>query len=193
MARIPYPTQDVLSERTREVLERMPALNIFRMLAHADSALVPFMRLSSSLWSEAELSPKPRELAILAVARATGAEYEWTQHKAVAAYAGVSGEQIAAIESGELDSPLFDPAEQAVLALARSIVIEPRSSEAVFDAAREHYSDRQIVAIHLVAGTYFMLARVMTNLEVDMDEPVGEALVDGAERAERRRAESGTS
>jgi AhpD family alkylhydroperoxidase len=165
----------------------MPGLNIFRMLAHADSALVPFLRLTGALWSEAELPPKPRELAILVTARETQAEYEWSQHEAIATHAGVTPEQIAAIRAGDLGSAVFDPPEQAVLALARSIVREPRAPDEVLAEAREHYSDRQIVAVHLVVGTYFMLARVMTNLELELDAPVADALLDESERARARR------
>lgn len=187
MARIPYPTEEVLSGTAARALGQVPSLNIFRMLAHADSAFVPFMRLSSALWSEAELPPKARELAILVVARETEADYEWGQHTAVATYAGVRSEQIAAIESGDLDADVFDAADRAVLALARSIVREPRGADEVLAAASEHFSHREIVAIHLVVGVYFTLARVMTNLELELDEPVAEALVDGAARADRAR------
>ena len=50
---------------------------------------------------------------------------------------------------------------------------EPRSPDEVLAAASEHFSDREILAIHLVVGVYFMLARVMTNLELEMDDARG--------------------
>jgi alkylhydroperoxidase family enzyme len=163
----------------------MPDLNIFRMLAHADAALVPFLRMTGALWTESELSPTRRELAILMVARLTEAEYEWRQHVSIALACGVTAQQVAAIEAGELGSESLSDGDRALLAMTEAIVTGPRASDAVLSAALEHMTERELVELHLVAGTYVMLARVMTNLDLEIDQPVADTLMTESERARK--------
>src|SRR5207253_6263125 len=68
VARLPYPDRDSAPEPVREALAGLPPLNIFRMLAHAESALRPFLRFGGAILGRLELDPKLRELAILQVA-----------------------------------------------------------------------------------------------------------------------------
>ena len=93
----------------REALDALPQLNIFKMLAHADTAFIPYLRLGGALLAQLELDPKLRELVILLVAKHTGAEYEWIQHAAIARALGIPDEQITAIENGELQDPSLHP------------------------------------------------------------------------------------
>jgi 4-carboxymuconolactone decarboxylase len=61
----------------REALEAVPPLNIFRTMAHAETAFRPWLRWGGVLLGELELDPALRELAILRVAQQTpNAEYE---------------------------------------------------------------------------------------------------------------------
>src|SRR5882757_11462489 len=97
----------------REALAVLPDLNIFKTLAHAETAFRPFLRFGGAILGQLELDPKLRELAILQVARAAEAEYEWIQHVTIAQAVGVPDEQIDAVERGELDA--FADPERAVL------------------------------------------------------------------------------
>jgi 4-carboxymuconolactone decarboxylase len=178
IARLPYPEPDSLSDGTRRALAAMPELNVFRMLAHADGALVPFLRFAGALWGESELSPARRELAILQVAASSGAEYEWVQHVAIASAEGVSDEQIEAIRSGDREASCFEAPERAVLRLAEAVVTEPRVEDEAFAEIGRRLSDREIVEVHLITGLYLALGRLTTNLELDPDEPVAESLRD---------------
>jgi hypothetical protein len=74
MARLPYRDPRAASPEVREALDALPPLNIFRMLAHADSAFIPYLGFAGALLAQLELDSKLRELAILLVATRTGAE-----------------------------------------------------------------------------------------------------------------------
>jgi 4-carboxymuconolactone decarboxylase len=163
-------------EPIRDALGHLPELNIFKTLAHAETAFRPFLRFGGAILGQLELDPKLRELAILQVARDAEAEYEWVQHVAIAGAVGVPDEQIAAIERGDLDA--FEEAERAVLELAAAVVAGPRVPDELFDRVRAHLDDRRIVELLLTVGDYLMLARVMTVLEVELDEPAGSAVID---------------
>jgi 4-carboxymuconolactone decarboxylase len=174
VARLPYPDDASLSAAAREALATLPPLNIFRMLAHAESALRPFLRFGGAVLVKLELDPKLRELAILQVAKQAEAEYEWVQHVSVGRTVGLTDEQIAAVERGEFrGAPALNAVEQAVLAFTREVVAGPRVSDETFGAVRAILPPRQIVELLLAIGEYLMLARVMTTLELELDEPAG--------------------
>jgi alkylhydroperoxidase family enzyme len=112
------------------------------------------------------------------VAAKAGAEYEWIQHVAIAKAVGISDDQIAAIERDELDSNSLSPVESAVLKFAAEVVETPRVSDETFAAVSETLTPREIVELLLTAGEYLMLARVMTTLELEVDEAMGAQVLD---------------
>src|SRR6266536_6540118 len=98
MARLPNVDAESAAGDVRTALERVPQLNIFRLLANADTAFVPWLRWAGVLLSDLKLDPLLRELAILRVAQLTPhAEYEWIQHVPIAKAVGATDAQVAAI------------------------------------------------------------------------------------------------
>ncbi len=180
MARIPYPDPGQSPEGVREALARLPQLNIFRMLSHAETAVRPFLRFGGAVLTELQLDPKLRELAILQVAKQAEAEYEWVQHVAIARHLGVTDEQIAAVERGEVTSAALSDLERAVLRFAAEVLGGPRVSDETFAAVSDRLSPREIVELLLTVGEYLMLARVMTTLELEIDAAAGRAVVEGS-------------
>jgi alkylhydroperoxidase family enzyme len=184
MARLPYADTQQASPAVTRALHALPPLNIFGMLAHADSAFVPYLRFGEALLTQLELDPGLRELAILLVAARTGAEYEWVQHAGIATAIGVADEQISAVQRGELEAACFDSDARALLRFTSEVLDRPRAEEETFTALSERFPPRQIVELLLVVGSYQMLAHVMTTLDIDIDEAVGTAVL---QRAQARR------
>jgi alkylhydroperoxidase family enzyme len=52
-------------------------------------------------------------------------------------------------------------------------------SNDLFECVRAQFSDREIVELLIAIGYYLMLARLMTVLEIDLDEAGGEAILSG--------------
>jgi alkylhydroperoxidase family enzyme len=182
MARIAYVDKDKASPEVREALEALPPLNIFRTLAHADSAFIPYLELAGVLLARLELEPQLRELVILLVAARTGAEYEWIQHVGISRALGIEEEAITAVQHGELDAACFEPRAQALLRFTAQVVDTPRADDETFDALRSHFPSRQIVEVLLVIGSYHMLARIMTTLDIDLDEAIGRTVIEESHR-----------
>jgi 4-carboxymuconolactone decarboxylase len=181
MARLPYPDLKRSPERVRAVLAGAPPLHLFWMLAHAETAFEPAMQLGGAILAHLRLDPKLRELAILGVATQAQARYEWVQHVEIGRTAGIRDDQIEAIERGATqDSTAFSELERAVLAFTTEVLAGPTVSGATFAAVDESLSPREIVELLLTIGNYLMLARVMTTLEIDIDEAAGNAVVGAA-------------
>src|SRR4029079_15515916 len=120
------------SGRPAASLAPWPPLNVFRLLAQADTAFPPFLRLTAALWNEAELTPRRRELVILRVARLTGAEYEWHQHVLVAQMCDVAEDEIVALDAGRIDE--LQPDDRTLLAMTDVIVRRERASDELLRA-----------------------------------------------------------
>ena len=172
MARLPYVDPERAPDHVREVLERMPPLNVFRMMANAETAFRPWMRWGGVLLNDLALDPVLRELAILRVARLTPhAEYEWVQHVPIARSVGATQEEIDAIERDDVDAGCFTDVQGAILRFTTEVVQDVRASDETFVAVSQTLSPREIFELLMVIGQYMMLARVMATTELDLDEP----------------------
>jgi alkylhydroperoxidase family enzyme len=183
MARLPYVDPAAASPEVLETLTRLPvSLNVFRMMAHAESAFRPLILLGTAILGRLDLDPRLRELLILLVGRRSPAPYEWTQHVPIAKAVGVSDDQIAALERGALDAACFDARERAALAAAAELLERPRVSDAGFAALAAHFPPRQIVELLVTVGYYMLVARLLESTAVDLDPPMGTAVADAARR-----------
>src|SRR2546423_3956374 len=178
VARLPYVEAKDAPEPVREALERLPPLNVFKLLANAETCFRPFMRLGQAILTQQELDPRLRELAILQTAKLTPAEYEWIQHVEIAKAVGASDEQVRAIDDGDVAAGCLDDDQRLVLELTTQIVREARPSDELFDRARERLSPREIVELTIAVGYYMAIARVMQVADIDLDPPQGGTLVD---------------
>src|SRR4051794_25926822 len=155
MARLPYVEPADAPAPVRDALERVPPLNIFRMMANADTAFRPWLRWGATLLGELELDPLLRELAILRVARLTPhAEYEWVQHVPIAQAVGATGEQVDALARDEPEASCFNEAQRAVLRFTTEVVQDAQAADATLERLAEDLSPREIVELLMVIGQY---------------------------------------
>jgi alkylhydroperoxidase family enzyme len=178
MARLPYVNPATAPERVRETLAGVAApLNIFNMMAHAESNLRSLLRLGGTILSKQQLPGRLRELAILRIAKLSGARYEWVQHVPIGQAAGVSDAQVAALDAGKTDAACFAARERLVLRFTDEVVRDVRASDDTFAQMRKEFSAREIVELILAIGYYMMIARLLETTGVDL-EPAGTKLAD---------------
>lgn len=183
MARIPFADQASLSTETGAMLKALPDIGIFKLLAQADAAFPKFAAFTASLWNEAELSPRRRELVILLVARLTDCEYEWFQHEEVARICGISEPEISALKQLDLDG--FESGEQAMLEFAMLTTERGSPSDQQLAAVREALSDREIIELQLVVAIYAGLAAIMIGLDLELDSASGASQLGSDSRGPR--------
>ena len=175
MARVPYLSRADATAATEAVWDRLeaerkvPTANIFAALANAPILLDAFLSYANALRDSSELSPKLRELAILMVGHATRSRYEIAHHQSHAHKAGVTPEQLAAVDDFE-NSDLFDETERAVMRLAEESTLAIDVTDKRWAEASEHLSDKQMVELALTIAWYNSGVRIMGMLDIDLED-----------------------
>ena len=183
MARLPYVDAASAPEPVREVLERLPAqLNIFRMVANAETCFRPFLSLGSSILAEQKLDAQLREHVILRIGYLWNGRYEFHQHVPIAKAFGATDAQVRAHEAGLVDAPCFDAVTKAVLAFTTEVVETGKAGDNAFRAVASHLSPREIVELLIAIGFYSTVAMLTETTEIELDEPIGLKVVESAKR-----------
>ena len=183
MARLPYVEPETAPEPVRKVFERLPVhLNLFRMLANAETLFRPFLGLGSAILSSMRLDDKARELVILHVGRLCRGEYEWTQHVPIAEACAITRAQIEALERGETAAECFDARERAILAFSTELVRDVQVSEQTFRDLAAHLDAREIVETIVTVGFYMTVARLTEATQIEIDGGAGMKVVASARR-----------
>ncbi len=188
MSLVPYPDIAKLPEEVRNAIAQAPVqLNIFKMMANAETCFVPFTRLGGAILGRQKLDAKLRELAILLAVKMEGGEYEWVQHVPIAISVGANQAQVDAISDGKLGAACFSDLERAVLRLTEQVVEKVKADEPVVKEAMKFLSPREVVELIMTIGFYMTAARITETTRTDLDPPAGTKVIDQI----RRESEGG--
>lgn len=168
--RIALPTDDELPPEHREMLTKVPPLNVFRMVAGTRGALRPFLQLGAAVLSNC-LDARRREIAVLRVAHATGATYERAQHERLARAAGVTEREIDAVATEEPVSSL-DEESNLICRVADEVSRDVRLSDDALALIIDRYGPREAAELILLVSFYNMVSRFLESTRVELeDEP----------------------
>lgn len=177
--KIPLPTDDELAPEVRDLLANLPPLNVFRMVAGAPRATRPFLQLGGAVLGGV-LDPRRREIAVLRVAHATRASYEWAQHEQLARNAGVTEAEIEAIEKEEPVHGIDDEC-RLICRVADEISRDVRLSDEALEAIIDRYGPRDAAELILLVAYYNMVSRFLESTRVELeDEPLLEGRTFGS-------------
>jgi 4-carboxymuconolactone decarboxylase len=176
MPRIPYPTDDELTPEAKELLGRLPPLNIIRMFAGAPAALQPLTDLGQAILLHAELDPQLREIAILAVARASGSEYEGKQHENICRLIGMEEAEIRAAADGDVEALEGD--RQLVWRFGDQIAREVRADAGLTAQVVQRLGRRPATELVVACAYYSAVARVIETCGVELEDRLPTADID---------------
>lgn len=125
--------------------------DFYGVMAHHPSALRNFLPLYASIMREGTLDARYTELAYLKTSHLNGCEYCSRAHTPAAKRAGITAEQIAALNFYER-SPLFDEKDKAVLLYAERLTRAAGAGlrDMAVGELKKHLTDDQIVELALV-------------------------------------------
>lgn len=168
MTRITLPDLNDVEGPLGEALRARPPANLYRVLALAPTIAPGFMQYGLAVLKDMQLDAALRELVILRVAHLSGSAYEIAHHRPMAQKAGLPP---AKIEGVLRDAPPdeYTALENAVIRFADEVVANVKASAAAYDAVASHLSQREIVELLMTIGQYMGIARLLANLEIEVD------------------------
>jgi alkylhydroperoxidase family enzyme len=163
--------------------ERMARGGAFRTLAHNPELLKAVYGQLTTLLLRNKLDTRLRELMIMRIGWATGAEYEWTQHWRVATQAGIPPEDILAVRDWR-NSNRLTPADRAILAATdQSLAGETISDDAWAEVCRHVTDPAHQVEFVVALGNWTLFSILLRNLRVPLEDGVMPWPPDGAKPA----------
>lgn len=184
MVRIPYVDPEDLPEENQHLLKTSmdagdleeayqhlfstEARNVHRAIGNNPAVLEGFRTSNATLWNEAGVTERQRELVILATARALDSRYEWHQHVRHALGVGLTPEEIRAVARGDYDE--FPETEAALLAYVAALAQGEVDDDQHARVAAQ-FDDSAVVGITMLASGYVGLARALAAFDVDPEEP----------------------
>ncbi|MDP3173951.1 MAG: carboxymuconolactone decarboxylase family protein [Phenylobacterium sp.] len=178
MPRIPYfDPADAVGPRAKKAYEKLPPLNLFRMLGHSGELLDGFTKLGGQLLNYGKLEPVLREIAIIRVGVLSKASYEITQHERIGKRVGMSDALIAAVHEGP-DAAAFDDLQRLVMRFTDDVVLNVRASDATFEPLRARVSYHQLHELVMVIGYYMTVSRILETFDVELEDQPYEMTVD---------------
>lgn len=171
MARLAYgdenssPAVRALADQIRRERDgRM--LNLYSMLLNAPPVAEGWLALFTAIRQQCTLRGDYRELVILRVALLNGASYEYQVHVPFALREGVTQAQLDTLDRWQ-DSDALTQAQRAVLAYTDAMTRDIHVPDAVFEALRGHFNQREIVELTATIGGYNLVSRFLEALAVD--------------------------
>ncbi|MCU1361259.1 MAG: carboxymuconolactone decarboxylase family protein [Ilumatobacteraceae bacterium] len=142
--------------------------NVFKTLAHSAATMEVVADLGSHLRFQSGLDGPLREAVVLAIARDTMCEYEWSHHWHLADRNGVSAQLLHALSqgvAGRFPAPLG-----TAVRVARALTAATTPDPADVDELRLHLGPSGLVDLLVLIGYYRLLAGVINTLAVPLED-----------------------
>src|SRR5215471_15831893 len=131
-------------------------IKIYQLLLHSPALAQSWFTNNNAVRFKTELDGRLREIVIVRIAHLNGATYVFRQHVPELARAeGLSEAECDALAGRGGPGP-FTERERAALAYADAMTRDIAVPDPVFDGLRPHFSERQIVELTVLVGTYNM-------------------------------------
>jgi alkylhydroperoxidase family enzyme len=169
VARIPYFDTTTATGRAARAYEKLPPLNIFRMMGHSGELIDGFTKLGTQILNFTSLDPILREVAIIRVGVLSKARYEVFQHERIGRRLGMSDALIAAIHEGPTVSVL-KKGESEVMQYADDVVANVRASDATFEPLKTRLGYKALQELTITIGYYMLVSRFLETFDVDIED-----------------------
>ena len=169
MARVPYLQQSDLPPEHQAILARPIALN--RAMANSPNAAKAMTGLAMYIRHHSKLDPRLRELAILQVGYLSRSPYEYSHHVKLGREAGVTDDDIRAINEETAGRPTkLDALSKTILRAAREMTTDLTISEQTFAALRRELDHERLTDLVLTIGFYNGVVRILATMQIDVED-----------------------
>jgi uncharacterized peroxidase-related enzyme len=169
MARVSYIDPQNASPEVKQIYEHRLAgkpASVHKAMAHNPHALTPFLSFYAA--TGASLDRRLWELIYLRVSFINHCNYCSQHHIASSKKVGLGPNDWKALKDGAISG--YNEAEQAALKYAEELTKTPGEiKDADVDALKKHFSDQQIVDLHLLVGVVNLTNRFTDPLGLDLE------------------------
>jgi 4-carboxymuconolactone decarboxylase len=152
----------------RERTNPRDAGNILGTLVHNPALTKAYLQFNKYVLVDSTLSARVREIAILKTALLRDCPYLWSHHVPIAQRAGLSVEEISAVERGEA----ADDFDQLVLNAVDELHTDAKIADGTWAALGDHLDDQQRMDLIFAVGCYALLATAVNTLGIEEEQPV---------------------
>jgi len=171
--RIKTLSDDELDEDAKKLLEPMAArgevFNIFRTMVNHPDLMRRWMVFANHVLVKSTISAREREIVILRIGYLCKSAYEWGQHVLIARRAGISDDEIRAIQEGPATSVLSDH-EKLLLQATDELHGDAFISDGTWQGLKSSYSDQQMMDLVFTVGQYNLVSMALNSFGVQADE-----------------------
>lgn len=171
MARVSLIEPEHASAEVKEIYDgklRSKPGNIQKALAHRPAMLGSFLGFYVSVGRS--LDRKLYEAVYLRTSLINGCHYCTQHHIQGAKRAGLAAEQVKSLKDGNYSG--FHEQEQAALRYAEKLTRTPdTASDADFAMLKKHFSEEQVVDLHMLIGLANLTNRVTGPLALEVEFP----------------------
>jgi len=164
--RLPLPDAASMNDAQRAAAQalidgpRKGVYGPFLPLLRSPQLLDRVAKMGEYLRFESVLDARVRELAICAVARHTGNQFEWVMHSPLAVKAGVAQAAVDALFAGARPKVLQRD-EEVALDFTREMLATHGVSDATYGEALAQFGEQGVVELSALAGYFAMVCWVM--------------------------------
>jgi alkylhydroperoxidase family enzyme len=147
---------------------RPKALNALGTLAQHPELTKAFNTFNGHILYNTSLSPRQRELLVLRIAHLRRSEYEWRQHLVLAADAGLSDDEVAAIQEGP-DAPGWSEVDAALVRAVDELLAAACIADDTWATLAGELDIHQLMDVVFTVGAYDLIAMAFRSFGVELD------------------------
>lgn len=174
MPRISYAQEGTEAEGATEVYASLKAgfgmvPNLVKLVGHSGPVTQAMGTVLDVYFNRLALDARLREIAYLTVTRLNECPYCTGHHTMFAQKAGMSEEEMALLGESGLSSPLFTPAEKAVIRFALETTKHVKASDESLMALKKAFTLPQVVEIAFVVASANFIQRIGKNFDAELE------------------------
>ncbi len=147
-----------------------PVLNIYRTMLNHPDALRAFLGWGAYVLSRRNsLGRREREIVVLRTGFLCSSGYEWTQHRAIGARAGLTEAELEAIKRGA-EAPGWSEADAALLRACDELHRDQFVGEPTWATLTRHFDLKQCMDVVFTAAQYTQVSMLLNTFGVQLEE-----------------------
>ncbi len=165
-------TDKECTDEQRELLARTQppgqALNIFRTLVRHPNLYKRWLSFGHQVLFQSSLPPREREIVILRTGHLCQAGYEFHHHVAIGKQAGLTEQDIQAVQEGPAATHWSD-LERLLIVAVDELHQDSFISNATWTALSTRYSTVQMIDLVFTVGQYTMVSMALNSFGVQLE------------------------